>query len=92
MVKRHTTLSIEDDLIKKAKEKFINISKLTEDAIRKRLGEVEVIIDTNIENCEICGLEMKKATIDDLNGIRWMLPYEKWMCPRCLKEEIQKLI
>jgi len=86
MVKRHTTLNVEDDLIQKAKEKFLNISEIAEEALRKRLGEVEVLIDTTISNCEFCERgEMRKATRDNLDGLTWLYPDERWICPNCLK-------
>ena len=91
MVKRHTTLNVEDDLIQKAKEKFLNISEITENALRKRLGEVEVLINTEIDQCEFCGRKERKATVDNLKGLTWVCPYEQWICNECLQKEINKI-
>ena len=50
------------------------------------------MIETEITKCEFCGREMRKATADNLNGLVWLLPYEKCVCPRCEKLEINKII
>jgi len=34
--------------------------------------------------CETCGKFMRKATKDDENGLTWLWPDEKWICPSCL--------
>lgn len=87
MVKIHTTLSIDSEVIKKAKSAFINMSQVAEDALKKRLGEREIIIDETIKGCEFCGKELEKATADNLNGLAWICPDEKWICPNCLKKK-----
>ncbi len=91
MVKRHTTLNIEDELIQKAKEKFFNISEIAEEAIKQKLGGVEVVIDTTVEKCEFCNKEGEKATKDNLEGLTWLWPDERWICEGCLKEKGEKL-
>lgn len=92
MVKRHTTLNIEDELIQEAKKKFLNISEITANAIRDKLGNVEVEINNDIKQCEFCGIELPKQTAKDLTkGLCWLYPDEKWICPRCLKSKIRRV-
>jgi len=89
MVKRHTTLSIEDDLMKKAKDKFINVSDVLEDAIKKKLNIVEVI---KSDKCEFCGREERPATAENPIGLTWLCPDEMWICSECLNSKIKKII
>ncbi len=92
MVKRHTTLSLDNELIDKAKEMGINISELTNEAIKERLGKVDVLIPMSAEKCEFCGREDKKATRDDLTGLTWMYPDERWICNECLLVKGRRII
>ena len=84
MVKRHSTITIEDDLIVEAKENFINISAVTEIAIREALGKKKVEIDKPDE-CWWCNRREDKATYNNLMGMTWLYPDEKWICSGCLK-------
>ena len=84
MVKRHTTLNIEDETLKKAKERLFNISEIAEEAINEKLGQKEVIIQTEITKCDFCGKEGEKATRDNLKGLTWLWPDERWICENCL--------
>jgi uncharacterized protein with PIN domain len=85
MGKKNVMITMDEDLHKKAKEKFLNISAEAEKAIRERLGKAKVEINQEITNCEFCDREMRKATAKDLNGLCWVYPDEKWICPKCLK-------
>ena len=87
MVKRHTTLNIEDNLLKKAKENCLNISVIAEKAIKDKLNLKEVQMDISIDKCEFCGREDEKATKNNLNGLCWLSPDEKWICKFCLKRK-----
>lgn len=87
MVKRHVNVSVEDELMLKAKDKGINVSGITEQAIRDKLGYVETMIDTSVTNCEFCGKEDRQATRDDLMGLTWLFPDERWICDSCLKRQ-----
>lgn len=78
MVKRHTTLNIEDDIISKAKNKGLIISEVLEEALIKKLEIKEVEIDISIKNCEFC--ERKKK-------LTWLYPDEMWICNSCLKSK-----
>ena len=84
MVKRHTTLNIEDDILIKAKEREFNISDIAEQAIKEALGLTDVVIEEPI-NCEFCNKEEEKATPTNLNGLTWLYPDERWICSKCLK-------
>ncbi len=92
MVKRHTTLNIEDEIIKKAKERLFNISEIAEEAIIKKLGHKEVIINIETLRCEFCGKESEKVTEDNLKGLTWLYPDERWICWKCLKVKGRRII
>jgi len=92
MVKARTTISIDDDLIRKAQEKFINISGLTESAIRAKLGEITFNTEEG-DKCGFCNRELPKATADDPdNGLCWLYPDLKWICPQCLTTKKRHII
>ena len=56
------------------------------EAIKEKLGKVDVIIDTGIENCEFCGKEQEKASKQNkYKGLTWLWPDEKWICNSCIK-------
>lgn len=44
-----------------------------------------------MDQCEYCGRPMEHATVDNLDGLHWLDPAEKWICPTCLKTEINKV-
>jgi hypothetical protein len=88
MVKVHTNISIDADLISKAKEGLVNISDAAEEAIKKRLNIKSVDI-VESDKCEFCGREQEKATKEDLEGLTWLWPDEKWICTFCLKDQIR---
>ena len=85
-MKVHTNLTIEADVLKEAKQNFINISDAAERGIKEQLGKKEVEIDESINACEFCGRELDKAKASNPNeGLTWLWPDEKWICPNCLK-------
>ena len=103
-MKKHTTLSIDHELIERAKEKEFNISELAEEAIKDKLGDVDVTIDTTIEKCEFCGREGEKETVADIKPttntkdpveyptlLVWLWPDEKWICNSCLREKAKRV-
>jgi uncharacterized protein with PIN domain len=83
-MKTHTTLTIEGDVIEKAKKVGLNLSAVAERAIKEAMTLKKVEINTEINKCEYCGREMRKATKEDLNGLTWIYPDERWICLRCL--------
>ena len=90
-MKRNTTLSIEEDIVNKAKSKNINLSLVAEQALKDSLGIVEV--DTSIDKCEFCGKEMEIATSKDPDHfLTWLFPDEKWICPMCLRSKCNEVI
>jgi uncharacterized protein with PIN domain len=91
MVKTHTTLSIDNEIIDKAKREFINLSEAAEEGIKKRLNIKSVEIEES-DHCEYCGKKMRKASRKDMNGLYWQLPDEKWICPTCDYKQIRKLM
>ncbi len=92
MVKKTTTLTIDSDLIVEAKKKFLNLSEIAENAIKEKIGHKEVEIDESIKVCEFCGREGEKATKDNLKGMVWLYPDEKWICERCFKSKSRSIL
>jgi len=90
-MKRHTTLTVDEDLMEKVKKKELNISEILENAIKDRLGIVEFAVELS-DKCDICGRELRKATAENQNGLIWLYPDEKWICPRCLRNKVKKVI
>jgi DNA-directed RNA polymerase subunit RPC12/RpoP len=78
MVKIHTTLSVDDALMKKAKEARLNISEAAAEGIKNRLNFKDVQIQTSYK-CEFCKKEFPRE------DLVWLYPDEKWICSRCLK-------
>lgn len=82
MVKKHTTMNIDHEVLEKAKEMGMNLSKVSEDALKKKFGIVEV--DTQVQACEFCGVEMEKAKAQKHKiGLVWLSPDEMWWCQKC---------
>jgi len=100
LVKGRTTISIDNDLVEEAQKKFLNISAVTEQAVKEKLGKVEVSIDQP-EICSDCGLECPKETAEDIpskrttlgtanpNRLTWLYPDEIWICNACLEKRIR---
>jgi len=42
--------------------------------------------------CHGCGRKMKLATIKDMDGLMIFYPYDSYICPKCLKHEVNKII
>ena len=92
MVKRHTTLNVEDDLMERAKEKGVNLSEAFEETLKNKLGEVDVVIKDSQGICDFCGRGDRMATRDDLTGLTWLYPDERWICEDCLLKKGRHLI
>lgn len=93
----HTTITLDEELREKARLAQINISALTEDAIRKKLNLKEIDVSESLK-CEFCGregyietAEMVKPTTNTIdpvelpNALTWLCPDEKWICNKCLR-------
>ena len=65
MVKEQTLTSIDSDLKKLAKEKHINISAVTENALREKLNKKQVEINAPL-NCEVCGEPGIRKSAEDV--------------------------
>ena len=85
-MKKITSVSIDEDLLKKAQHSLMNISAVFEDAIKTKLNikEIQINVSQDLEKCCDCQKELRKATIEDLNGLSWLYPDEKWICNSCL--------
>lgn len=89
MGKRNITISVEDSIHDQAKQRSFNISSVCEMAIKEKLNLKDVVVNTQIRNCEFCGKEFEHAT-KNINGLTWLFPDEKWVCPRCLLNTLLK--
>jgi len=90
MTKKQVMTSIDSDIHKKAKEAQLNISALTEWAIRDKLNKTQVDIP-DADKCEFCGKEEAKASRDNLRGLTWLYPNERWICDLCLRTRINQI-
>jgi hypothetical protein len=91
MTKAKINVTIDPFVLQQAKDKGINISETAERAVVSRLNP-ENEIDKVGNKCEYCGVEMRQATANDMNGLYWFLPDEKWICPTCEHEFTKKII
>ena len=91
MSKKNVMITVDEYIHQQAKEKGFNISEVAERAIVSKLNP-ENSIDTTGDKCEYCGIAMKKATANDMNGLYWFLPDEKWICPQCENEFTKKIL
>jgi len=85
MVKKITSLNLDSEVVEKAKKKYLNLSEIAEKALKEKLNLIETEINDSITHCEFCGREEEKATKENLNGLTWLWPDEKWICSHCLK-------
>ena len=90
MAKTHTTISIDNDVLKAAQENNLNVSAESERALRNRLSNKNTSIpEEDGDKCDFCGKIQKKATRDDLDGLTWICPDEKWICSDCLDRKVR---
>ena len=82
MTKIHTTLSIDEEVLKSAKDKGLNMSQVTEQALREKTGKCMTAEDDDKE-CQKCGAK---------GDLMWLCPYEYWICEKCLRIEVKKII
>ena len=87
-MKEKTTLSIDEELKKKAEEAGLNMSAVAERAIRSKLNYKEIEIK---DFCEFCGRAEQKATAKKPVGLTWLCPDEKWICNSCLRHKINNV-
>jgi hypothetical protein len=74
-------VSIDQELHEKAKKKFINISELTEKALREKVkGSIDQ--SENEKECNYC---------QSKGDLLWLCPEECWICPKCLRGEIKRV-
>lgn len=84
-MKKQVMTSIDAELHEEIKKKRLNVSEILETALNKELNKVRIEIDCNLRECGFCGRRGEKATKDDLKGLTWLWPDEKWICESCLK-------
>lgn len=91
-MKRQISASVDEYLHQLAKDRGLNVSEVLERALAAKLNPQNEI-NNDTDKCEYCGAVMKKATAFDTWGLMFVLPDEKWICPKCLRgftEEILK--
>lgn len=81
-------LTLDDNIVKKAKEMGLNISGECNEFLRKRIGQsiISKEEDKTCFNCE--NLEHGHESLKDLI---WLYPNERWICSHCLKIETRKI-
>ncbi len=99
MTKKSVMVTIDEEIIRSAKEKGINVSESAEKGIFEKIGKMSVTFDEPTE-CDLCHVKGKRETVEDLeaNGehaegkhfskdtnLVWLYPDEKWLCNKCLK-------
>lgn len=89
-MKEQTMTSIDGKVKKKAKEFGINISDFLESKLREKVeGKIQIEVNEPTK-CDFCGKKGEKATRDNLTGLTWLWPDEKWICDKCLKNKSRK--
>ena len=98
MVKVHTTVSIDDDVLKKAKDGNFNISGEFESALRKRMTSANTDIPKDdAEECYFCKRKFPRQTRQDVEHntcertLVWLCPEEVWCCESCLRSHQKKI-
>lgn len=88
MGKNRVNVTIDEHILKKAKERGISISHAAEEGIRNKSGGIEVSIRDG-EICDNCKKKEKRAFIDKsgtfYDGMSWIYPDEVWLCSDCFK-------
>jgi len=83
-MKARTNITVDYNTLKEAQSKGFNVSAVAESAIKDQLNKQVVEINTNVKKCDFCGKEEEKATRDNLKGLTWLWPDERWICENCL--------
>jgi len=90
MVKINKMVSLDDDVVAKAKEKGLNVSAEANEALRKRVNMVSVDLPED-DKCEFCLVKGEKETRHTIgtspSGLSWLCPDEMWICNKCLKNK-----
>ena len=89
MVKKHVMISIDDSIHEKAQKKGVNVSAISERAVRNELDDVS-FSESDGTHCEWCSKELERAT-RDTEGLMWLWPDEKWICPNCLTKLCRRI-
>jgi len=88
-MKTHANLSIDTELMSRAKDKGLNVSEITEIAIAERLRMTEL---KTKPICGFCGKdEVLASKENDYIGLTWLWPDDKWICESCLKWKIRQI-
>ena len=86
-MKKGIMVTVDEDLPKQAKEKGMNISEIANKSIKEAVTDITNVNIKALGKCEFCGKEDRKATRDDLYGLTWLWPDERWICNSCLKNQ-----
>ncbi|NHZ84425.1 MAG: hypothetical protein GWP19_00915 [Planctomycetia bacterium] len=87
-MKKHANLSIDEELIRKFKERGMSMSEIAENAMREELNLKKIEIDTKIDTCQFCNKKEEQANPESPhNGLSWLWPDEKWICSSCMRRK-----
>lgn len=87
MSKKAVMISIDEELHTKAKDRLLNISNVCEKALREKTeGSISDGEDSRrCFKCNVSGANLSEELV-------WLCPDERWICERCLKFEVRKVI
>ena len=88
MGKIHKNLSIDDTLNAVSTDNGWNMSEILEEAIKDKMQKASMAELVKSEHkCDFCGKPDRLASRDDLEGLTWLWPDERWICESCLKRK-----
>ena len=99
MAKIHVNLSVDDEIVKDAKEQGINLSEAAEKGLLEQLGKKTVTL-VEPTQCSICKNGGRRETATNLRDKRhfseptnltWLYPDEIWLCNKCLRFKVEIL-
>ena len=87
-MKTNTTVSVDNDILERAKKKNLNVSGVLTRALAIATGQRLDSFEEDIR-CKKCGKQEAKETKTTI-GMTWLCPDECWICSGCLKHEVNK--
>lgn len=88
-MKINTTVSVDSDLLERARKKGYNVSRLLNQKLAESTGQ-SVMSNENLE-CSFCGRVKLKASRSQ-SGLYWLCPDEKWCCEACLRGKVSEIV
>lgn len=78
----NTNINIPDFLKEKAQKENLNLSQITQEAIKRKLGERTIQIP---EKCFKCSRELEKQSTNNPIGLVWLDNAQDWICHICMR-------